>query len=129
MSESAFGVLLLNLRGKRGLSIREFAKLAGMDHTYVYRLETGEKYSPSEDSLEKLISALKAGKRETDMLRYLGKLPTKAGLVKYVLDNPTITFEEFKSLASVVHRGPVKSDYPKLIERIRKILDEESSDG
>src|SRR5260370_29978813 len=75
MAQPAFGLLLQRLREQRGLSLRELGQLAGIDHAYIYRLEAGDKESPSEEILTKLVRALKSGKREADMLRYLAKQP------------------------------------------------------
>jgi HTH-type transcriptional regulator, competence development regulator len=127
MAQPAFGFLLQRLREQRGLSLRELAQLAGIDHAYIYRLETGDKESPSEEVLTKLARALKAGKREADMLRYLADHPhVDAGLVAYALADVTVTIEEFSSVAGVAFRGTGRPDYPKLIERVRRILQEEN---
>ena len=75
MAQPALGFLLQRLREERKLSLREFAQLAGIDHAYIYRLETGDRESPSEEILSKLIRALKVGKREAEMLRYLRGTP------------------------------------------------------
>ncbi len=108
----------------------ELAQLSEEDHAYIYRLESGEKLSPSEDVISKLIRALKAGKREADMLRYLAEhADTDSTLVDMSLKDPTISYEIFASAASAVFRGTGRPDYPKLIERVRKILKDESEDG
>lgn len=130
MAQPALGLLLQSLREKRGLSLRELAQLADIDHAYIYRLETGDKESPSEVVLSKLIRALKAGKREADMLRYLAQhTETDAALVAHVLKEPTVTYEIFASVAGAAFRGTGRPDYPKLIERVRKILDAEKFNG
>ena len=130
MEQPPFGFLLRRLREERGLSLREFAQLADVDHAYVYRLETGGKESPSVEVIAKFIRALKAGKREADMLRYLAKHPeTDAELVKHVMADPTVTYEIFASVAGVAYRGAARPDYPKLIARVRKILAEEENHG
>ena len=130
MGQSAFGVLLQKLREMRGLSLRELMQLADIDHAYIYRLETGDKESPSEEVVTKLSRALKAGKRETDMLRYLAQhAESDPELVTYVLGEPTVSYELFQSAAAVAHRGAARPAPAKLIERIRRILAEEESDG
>ena len=127
MAQPAFGFLLQRLREQRGLSLRELAQLAGIDHAYIYRLETGDKESPSEEVLTKLVRALKAGKREADMLRYLAEHPhVDPELAAHTLADATVTMEEFFSVAGVAFRGTGRPDYPKLIERVRKILREEN---
>ena len=126
MTKTGFGLLLQNLREGRKLSLRELAQLSEVDHAYIYRLENGEKVSPSEDVILKLIRALKAGKREADMIRYLAKhTDTDNTLVDLILKDPTISYEIFTSVAGAAFRGSGRPDYPKLIERVRKILKEE----
>lgn len=127
MAQWAFGVLLRTLREERGLSPRELARLAEIDHAYIYRLETGEKESPSEEVLAKLLRALKAGKREVEMLRYLAAhRETDPALVKHVLGDASVTSDEFAAAAGAAYRGSARPDYGKLIERIRRILKDEN---
>ena len=126
MSQTAMGFLLRRLRDRRGLSLREVAQLADVDHAYVHRLETGVKESPSKDVLLKLIRTLKASEREARMLHYLAAhTETDTELVTETLNDPTITYEVFASAASAVFRGNARPDYTKLIERVRRILEEE----
>jgi transcriptional regulator with XRE-family HTH domain len=130
MAQPGFGLLLQKLREERRLSLRELAQLSDVDHAYIYRLENGDKGSPSEEVLLKLIRALKAGKREADMLRYLAKhTETDPALVEFTLKDPTIRYDIFTSAAGAAYRGSGRPDYPKLIERVRRILDEEDGDG
>ena len=123
MAQPALGFLLQYLRERRRDSLRDVGQLAGIDHAYIYRLETGGKDSPSEDVLAKLIKALRAVEREAEMLRYLAKHPeTKTGLVEHVLKDNTVTFVEFASVAGAAFRGSSRPDYAKLIERMRRII-------
>lgn len=130
MAQPALGLLLQHLREARGLSLRDLAKLAEIDHAYIYRLEAGDKEAPSDEVLTKLGRALKAGKREADMLRYLAQhAETDAALVTHVLEDSTITYEIFTAVASTAFRGTVRPDYAQRIERVRRILGEEKSNG
>jgi HTH-type transcriptional regulator, competence development regulator len=130
MAQTALGYLLQNLREERGLSLRELAQLAGIDHAYIHRLETGAKESPSDDVLTKLIRALKAPRREADMLRYLAARPdADPGLVAHVRRDATVTFDEFASAAGMVFRGAGRPDYATRIARVRRILSEEDGHG
>jgi transcriptional regulator with XRE-family HTH domain len=123
MPEPALGYLLRSLREERGLSLRELGQLAGIDHAYVHRLESGAKESPSEEVQGKLIRALKVAKREAEMLRFLAeRTETDAGLVAHVLKDPTIPFNIFASAAGMVFRGTTRPDYAKRIADIRRIL-------
>ena len=130
MAQPALGLMLQKLREGKGMSLRDLALLSGIDHAYIYRLETGDKESPSEDVLSKLIRALKPGKRETDMLRYAADhRDTDPGLVAHVLADSSVTMREFSAAAGAVYRGAVRPEYGRLIDRVRKILGEENSDG
>jgi transcriptional regulator with XRE-family HTH domain len=130
MAQPAFGFLLQHLREERRLSLRELGQLGEIDHAYIYRLENGEKESPSEEALTKLIRALKAPKREAEMLRYLASHPqVDPGLVEHTLADPTIMIDEFSAAAGMAFRGAGRPEYSRLIERIRRILKEENGDG
>jgi len=127
--ESALGHLLRQLRNDRGLTLREAGQLAEVDHAYVHRLETGTKESPSEEVLARLAKALKAPRREAQMLRYLAAHPqADPGLVDYVRMDPTITFEVYAAAASAAFRGAARPDYARHVDRVRRIL-EEDGDG
>lgn len=130
MAQPALGATLQYLREQRGLSLRELARLAGIDHAYIYRLENGDKESPSTEVLAKLTRALKLGKRESDILKFVAEhSAVDAGFVTYVLKEKDVGYDVFASAAAAVFRGNTRPDYPKLIERIRKILDAEKDNG
>lgn len=130
MAQPAFGLLLQRLREERRLSLRELGQLAEIDHAYIYRLENGQKESPSEEAMTKLIRALKAPKREAEMLRYLAThTQVDPGLVEHALTDTTITIEEFSAAAGMAFRGTGRPDHAKLVERIRRILKEENGNG
>jgi HTH-type transcriptional regulator, competence development regulator len=130
VSAPALGSVLRALREKRGLSLRELGQLAEVDHAYIHRLETGAKESPSEEVLSKLARALRAEKRETQILRYLADHPeTDAGLAAHVLNDQDITFEEFAGAASMAFRGSGRPDYKKMVERVRRFLGEDNGHG
>ena len=71
MAATAFGTVLKRLREAKGLSLRDVSKLSGVDHAYVYRLETGEKEAPSDDALTQIFRALKPTKRQESILRFI----------------------------------------------------------
>ena len=96
MAQAALGFLLRNLREERGLSLRELAQLADIDHAYVYRLETGAKESPSEEVLSKLNPSLEGAEaRSRHAPISCRDTATEAGLVAHVRKDATVTFEEF----------------------------------
>lgn len=127
MGESALGFLLRSLREERGLSLREAAQLAELDHAYIHRLETGEKESPSEEALAKLIRALKPPKRESEMLQFVAaNAAVRPDLIVFVRDDLSVTYAEFSALSGIAFRGPARPDYKTMLARIRKILGSEN---
>lgn len=123
MPASALGVLLRHLREKRGFSLRELAQLAEIDHSYIHKLESGEKESPSDEVLSRLIKYLKPGPREVEMLRFLTRnADADPGVTDYAMKEPSVTFEQFASAAVMRFRG-ARPDPKTLIERVREILE------
>lgn len=130
MTQTALGFWLQDMRDGRGLSLRELANLADVDHAYVYRLEAGDKASPSEEVLSKLIRALKMNRRDAAILRHIVEhTETPTELARLAREDPSIDESVFATVAGIVFRGNVRPDYPKLIERVRRILSEEDSSG
>ena len=124
MPETALGRLLKDLRGERGLTLREVAQLGEVDHAYVHRLETGAKEAPSDEVLSKLSRALRPGSRDADIMKFLATHPAvDPELVDAVRKDPSVTFEEFQAATSMVSRG-TRPDYPTLLARIRKFMKE-----
>ncbi|MBI5115057.1 helix-turn-helix domain-containing protein [Candidatus Poribacteria bacterium] len=125
MAASALGVLLRYLREERRFSLRELAQFAEVDHAYVYRLETGEKESPSDEVLARLVKVLKPDTRHVEMLRFLAKNPgLDPALTEYAMKEPSVIFDEFMPAATMRHRGNIRPDPKTLIERVRKFLKE-----
>lgn len=125
MPESALGFLLKKLREYQKLTLRDVAQRGGVDHAYVYRLETGDKESPSDEVMKKLCAALAVTPREAQMLRFLASRPgTEVGLVDFAWQDRSVTADELEMLATVVNRG-ARPDYATSLKRIRRILREE----
>lgn len=119
MPPSGLGFLLKALREERRLSLRELAQLADVDHAYVHRLETGEREAPSDEMLGKLVRGLKAQKREAEMIRFLAQHgQTTPGVVRFALEDPSVSLEEFSTLAGAVFRGT--TDYASILKIIRR---------
>ena len=127
MDQAALGLMLQHLRQKRGLTLRELSQLTDVDHAYIFRLETGAKERPSGEVLSKLIRGLRAGNREASMLHYLAEhTKTAPALVKLAISDETISYEVFAATAGSAFRGPVRQDYRILVDRVRRVLDEEN---
>lgn len=125
MPQSGLGVLLRQLREGRGLSLREVGQLCSTDHAYVHRLETGEKEAPSSEVLSKLLRALKADERQSDMAKWLAEhAEADPALVEYSLQDDSVSLEIFTVAAGVRHRGPARPDPATLIARVKKAFEE-----
>jgi transcriptional regulator with XRE-family HTH domain len=126
MSQTGLGVALRKLRERRTLSLREISQLSAVDHAYIHRLETGEKDSPSDDLLDKLLKVLKPAGRDSEMVRWLvGHPDTDPRLVEYVLDDPSIELHLFTAAAGIRHRGTARPDPATLIERVKRAFEDE----
>lgn len=125
MALSGLGVALRKLRERRTLSLREMSQLSDVDHAYVYRLETGEKTSPSEELVGKLFKVLKPTDREAGIVKWLVDHPeADTELVSFVLDDDSVDLETFTMAAGVRHRGSARPDPATLIARVRKALED-----
>jgi HTH-type transcriptional regulator, competence development regulator len=123
MAQSGLGLLLRKLREARDLSSRELGQLADIDHTYIYRLETGEKQSPSNDLLTRLLRVLKADQREIEMAQWLTANEANPDWVEYTLGTD-MTGEMFEMGASMRHRGGARPDMQTIEARVRKAFED-----
>jgi transcriptional regulator with XRE-family HTH domain len=122
MPETALGVWLKHLRDSRDMSFRDVAERGSVDHAYVYRLETGAKEAPSEEVVNKLVTALTPADRDTAILRFLvDHANTDVQLVEFVRATPDVSFDEFHMLTTVVNRG-ARPDFAPSLARIRKFM-------
>ncbi|MFC3110092.1 helix-turn-helix domain-containing protein [Undibacterium arcticum] len=126
MAQTGLGVALRKLRERRTFSLREMSQLSAVDHAYVYRLETGEKTSPSGELIGKLLKVLKPTEREAEIVKWLTDHPeADPDLVEYVLGDESIDVAIFTMAAGARHRGNARPDPATLIARIRRALDDE----
>ena len=94
-----------------------------MDHAYVHRLETGEKTSPSEELVGKLLRVLKPDDRQASIIKWLvGHPDADPDLVLYALDQDDVGVDIFSAAAGVRHRGNVRPDPATLIQRTKKLF-------
>lgn len=126
MAQTGLGAALRTLRERRTLSLREVAQLASMDHAYVHRLETGEKASPSDELVAKLLKVLKPDDRQAAIVKWLVSHPeADPDLVLYVLDQDDVGVDIFSAAAGIRHRGNVRPDPATLIQRTKKIFEDD----
>ena len=126
VAQTGLGAALKTLRERRTLSLREVAQLASIDHAYVHRLETGEKTSPSEELVGKLLRVLKPDDRQASIIKWLvGHPDADPDLVLYVLDQDDVGVDIFSAAAGVRHRGKVRPDPATLIQRTKKLFEDD----
>jgi transcriptional regulator with XRE-family HTH domain len=122
MPDTALGIWMKDLRSRRDLTLREVAVRSSVDHAYIYRLETGAKEAPSDEVVNKLITALTPSKRDTEIFRFLvSHANIDVKLIEFVRADPSVSFDEFHMLTTVVNRG-ARSDYATSLARIRKFM-------
>jgi transcriptional regulator with XRE-family HTH domain len=100
----AFGKLLRAKRRMARLSLTEAAKLAGVSHSYLSQLESGQKQRPSEDAKERLCAVL-------------GITPEELSQVDWN------TFDPLPPVRDVVRRGTeALKGLPDLIARAERLV-------
>ena len=119
-----FGQFLKTLREGKDLGIRELARLSGQDAAYIYRLEAGEKSSPSDEVLKTLIRSLKSDERRECVLRFLAERgEIDDVLVELVLKDSNIVIEDFESAAGASFRESrpeTEEQWRRYIAQIKK---------
>ncbi len=130
MPQTGLGVALKTLRERRTLSLREIGQLASVDHAYIYRLESGDKTSPSSELLDRLIKVLKPSLRDAGIVTWLVTHDdTDPLLVEFVLKDESVELEIFTAAAGVRHRGNTRPDPAVLIARTKRIFEEDDEDN
>jgi transcriptional regulator with XRE-family HTH domain len=126
-----FGDLLKRFREERQFTLRDLGKLSDIDHAYIYRLETGEKVTPSDDTVKALTKALKLDSRKARILRILVDQQAPDDLVEIVLNEPEHNLDDFESVAAMSYRGArpkTKDDWRRLLDRVRQTREEFAED-
>ena len=121
MAESAFGVVLRELRETRQLSLRDLAALAEVDHAYIAKIERGEKEPPPEETFTRLVRHLKATAHQVAVLRFLRTSNAiDPALARHALTHTEATPDILAIAATVVHRGAARPSPADLVERARR---------
>lgn len=68
------GEYIRSARNEAGLSIRQLASLAGMNHSYLVKIETDQNDSPSADVLQRIAEVLEIDASE--LLAFVGVKPS-----------------------------------------------------
>lgn len=122
-----FGELLRRFREEQKLTLRDLGKTSGIDHAYIYRLESGEKEAPSDQVVNALTKALRLDRRRARMLRFLVKQSVDDALMDLVLEGHAYDVEDVESAACMSFRGTrpkSKEDWQKVLNRIRQMREE-----
>lgn len=124
MPQTGLGVAIKTLRKRRTLSLREIGQLSSVNHAYIHRLETGEKTNPSPGLIEKLLKVLKPSERDAELVTWLADhAKTDSNLVKFVLQDSSISIDIFTAAAGIKHRGNVSPDPATLIALIKRAFE------
>lgn len=128
-SSTGLGFLLRTLRDERRLSLSEVAELSKVDKAYIHRLESGEKTSPSEETVKKLRRVLKPDERRSEFLDYLvSHSNSHAALVEAALNDPGISLQAFAAADGASFRGaPLEPS--ELLRKMQEILNMSSNSG
>ncbi len=108
-----FGGYLHELRRERGLTVRALAAAAGVHHTYISKLERGDRQAPEPAVVEALAAALEATPAQLDQLRWrAGLAPRGDGAPGQ--NDPTLT------LVAEALADPSRSEAER--ERLRRAV-------
>jgi transcriptional regulator with XRE-family HTH domain len=108
-----FGGYLHELRRERGLTVRALAAAAGVHHTYISKLERGDRQAPEPAVVEALAAALEATPAQLDQLRWrAGLAPRGDGAPGQ--NDPTLT------LVAEALADPARSEAER--ERLRRAV-------
>jgi HTH-type transcriptional regulator, competence development regulator len=110
---------------KEGTSFRQLSeRVDDLDHVYLWRLASGHRTAPSEDTVAKMARALELGPRDTELLALLSKTPIDDALFNLINQHPEIPIEDIEPVATMSFRGtrPTTQDaWMKLIELVRSM--------
>lgn len=115
------------LREERGLTLRELSRLCdpAVDHTYIYRLETGQKTEPSKATLKSLAKALRLKGKRREMFFYLAEYWEEDDSIieAFLREDSDLDIEEVKVAASLRSRGVHPKTSDEWIEKLHQIRD------
>ncbi|HMM40627.1 MAG TPA: helix-turn-helix domain-containing protein [Thermomicrobiales bacterium] len=109
---AGFAPLLRELRDRRRLSQSRLAEAAGFDHSYVSRLESGNRM-PTRDAVQKLADAMALGDGERDaLLAAAGFMP---GRIESLFANEPVLSEVLGLLQDGTVPDEVRDDVRRMI--------------
>ncbi len=130
MPQTGLGVALKILRERRTLSLLEFSKLSGVDRAYIHRLESGDKINPSTEMIDKILKVLKPNERDAELIKWLiDRTEVDPALIEYAVTDPTIEVDHIVAAAGIRHRGSVRPDPAKLIDRVKRLFEDDDEES
>lgn len=114
-----FGERLRQLRLLNTLNQRKLADMVGIDFTYLSKIETGNMPPPSQETIKKLASALKADTDELllladkvpdDVLDTITDSPEMPSFLRQIRGLPTEDMEKLKRYAKKLKAKSSKKD-------------------
>ncbi|GER79147.1 MAG: XRE family transcriptional regulator [Anaerolineae bacterium] len=105
-----FGSRIRQLRTARGISLRDFAEMVGIDFTYLSKIENGKVDPPSEDKIRVIASKLDieaeqllglAGKISSDQIRKAVESNPDVGILLRKLQSRSLTHDQVKNMLKI----------------------------
>lgn len=113
-------------RTRRGLNFRELeSKADDLDHAYIWRLEKGDKTSPSPAAIEKLAKALSLDEREREIFRLLADSDIEDALYELMMTRQDIDWAHLEPVATMSFRGQRPTtidDWLRIVERVQELF-------
>lgn len=115
---------LTAMRGREEVSLRGLKERAEeLDHTYIYRLEKGDRGSPSPEVQERLAGALRLSERERQILALLTEQSVDDALYRIMMSDLSIPWDDLRDVARLSFRGERPTTEDAWMKRIRMIQD------
>jgi HTH-type transcriptional regulator, competence development regulator len=111
--DMSFGRAIREARRQRGISQKELADRAGIDFTYLSKIENDRMPPPSEKAITAMSEALEMDADE--LIRLAGKVPTD--LAEFLVTDP----EAIKFLRSLQGDVETRQDWTDLLKRKGKM--------
>ncbi|MFP3331006.1 helix-turn-helix domain-containing protein [Pseudomonas putida] len=117
---------IATMRERKELSFRDLERRAGdLDHAYIWRLEKGDRSSPSTEVITRLSHALELDDREEAVFKLLARsVVVEDSLYHLMVTRPDIQWEDFEDVATMSFRGErpnTKEAWLKRIELIQQM--------
>lgn len=110
---------------RESASFRQLSeRVEDLDHVYLWRLATGHRKAPSDDTVAKMARALELNSRDAEILALLSRTPIDDVLFDLINQHPEIPIEDIEPAATMSFRGnrpSTQDDWMKIIELVRSM--------